>query len=108
MALPHFRGLRECHLAKHQEKKWQWDLVEPIVLSLFQVGYGHFHRTLRSRLSALKHNSLCMLCYVKLWLAFFKVDANNPERFLRKLPRVMRGIQKYSVCDEEWVEDSLQ
>lgn len=29
------------------------------------------------------------------------MDANNPERALRKSTRVMRGKQKYNIHDEE-------
>lgn len=67
----------------------------PIVLFLFQVGYVYFHRTLRSRISTKTQFTLCWTeSYVKLWLDFFKVDANNPVKFLRKFTMAMRAMTK--------------
>lgn len=56
----------------------------------------------RSRILGLKQFTVVLLenC-VKLWLAFFKVDANDPEMALRKTTRVARCIQEYNIHDEE-------
>lgn len=78
MCLPDSRGVWEMQLSCVARREKVKEFACTNLWSLFQVEYGHFHRTLRSRILGLKHTLLWTgQSFVKLWLNRWMLTAQK-------------------------------